>query len=247
MVELEKFSLVSDKGPYLSINEDGAVVDVENQLYFLCDGFGGSNIGDKYVARVEKKLNDFYNGFITDPDKTLPYLFDPQYLLATNIIQNALIHSHKDLLEENSSRKSNEKGGVAGVFATLSDDILSLLSIGNCKCYLLRDGSISLLNQVQTFSDFSNYQYKDIANTLPLSGLGVFEHIKISVREVRLKKDDVLMLLSDGIYGKLNETELMSVMLRPGINFRECLDKLIYMANAKGNKDNQSGVILKFS
>ena len=56
-MELNNFTVETHQGPFLNVNEDGYHFDLEQNLFMIFDGYGGSNIGDKAVEELERAVN----------------------------------------------------------------------------------------------------------------------------------------------------------------------------------------------
>jgi len=126
MIEIESYYAKTFQGPYLNINEDDILVDLENRLFAVFDGFGGGSVGDAAVDLAKEKIGSFFSKVSVDPDATMPYFFSPNYLLETNCLINALEIAHAGLIANNKNRPMSERAGVSCLVGIVSDNILSL-------------------------------------------------------------------------------------------------------------------------
>ena len=57
---------------------------------------------------------------------------------------------------------------------------------------------------------------------------------------------DKVLLMTDGVYARLDEAELNSILSRPSVSVKNKIDELFDMSNSRGNLDSQSCMILEF-
>ena len=60
-MELSSYYGKTDQGPYLNINEDDILIDLEARLFGVFDGLGGGSIGNEAVSLVKNKMYSFFN------------------------------------------------------------------------------------------------------------------------------------------------------------------------------------------
>lgn len=244
MKKLKSFSAKTHQGPLLQINEDDFDVDLRNQLFMLLDGFGGAGVGDKAVALVKNNIKNFYTKISVDPDSTLPFFFSPRYLIEGNALINAIKSAHQVLKTENADCEMSSRGGTALVAVAAADGILTLASVGNCLSYLYRQGRLEVLTYPDCLKPLCD-DYQRPFHLHPLSAVGLFDELEPQVRELRLQTDDQVLLLSDGVFGRLREEEIKFILDKKAEK-GQLIDELFQLANSRGNLDNQTAVILRF-
>lgn len=243
---LKSYAGETHQGPLLNINEDHLEIDLQSSLYFILDGFGGSGIGDvssKFIADTVKEIFLHIGG---DPDSTLPFFFSPKFLIEGNALINALHYSHKKLLEQNYKKVINQRGGASGIFAALSEQILTLVGIGNCRAYHMRKGFLERVINDDSLRLLSQDDGTLWHKTSPANGLGLFEHLYYSTCEVKVAEDDLIILLTDGIYSRLTDQEIHFYLSNYEKKLSERINDMFKNANEKGNQDNQTALILQF-
>lgn len=244
MGRLKSYSAKTHQGPLLQINEDDYDIDLKNQLYFLMDGFGGAGIGDQGVGLVKKSLKNFYTKVALDPDSTLPFFFSSRYLIEGNALINAIKSAHQALKNENAAKDMGSRAGVSLVAIAASESLLTLASIGNCVSLLYRQGQLEVLTYPDSLKPLCDDNKRSF-QLFPLNALGLFEELEPQVRELRLETDDQILLLSDGVFGRLKVEEIKFVLDKKSEK-GQIVDELFRLANSKGNLDNQTAVILRF-
>ncbi len=243
---LQNFSVETHQGPYLNINEDGFKFDFDNEMFMIFDGFGGAGIGDKCVDTLKEAIGHFYNNFVFDRDKTLPFFYSSKYLLEGNALINAALLAHHKIYKENLERDISKRGGASGILAVKSESILTILGTGNCRAYIHRKGNILPIFTDDSYLLLSHDHYESHLKNIPLSGFGLFPELHYQVREVRVSEGDQVIFLTDGVYGRLESQEIMSSIQKFSINTKIKIKELFELANNRGNLDNQTCMILEF-
>ncbi|MDO9181113.1 MAG: SpoIIE family protein phosphatase [Bacteriovorax sp.] len=246
MVELKSFGMNTNQGPHLNLNEDFAEADLANNLFMIIDGFGGSNIGDKAAKMIRDNLKRSYTKIANDIDATLPFFFSHKYLIEGNALINALHVAHQVISKENETKAMNSRGGASVLCAAMAENILTLVSTGNCSAYLYREGHFSCEILPDSLMSLSRDRYSSFHHAIPMSGVGLFEDLHYQVKELKIKSGDVVVLLTDGAYSRLVEAEIKSAIEKNLDSESEIIDQLFRLANDRGNLDNQTGLVLQF-
>jgi serine/threonine protein phosphatase PrpC len=246
MIELKSYGLLTHQGPHLNLNEDFVEVDLVNNLYMVIDGFGGSNIGDKAAMIIRDALKRSYTKIASDPDSTLPFFFSQKYLIEGNALINALHVAHQNVIRENEGKGISNRGGGSVIGAALAENILVLVSTGNCCAYLYRKGHLTVEVLPDSLKSLSRDHFSSYLHTIPMSGVGLFEDLHYQVKELKIAPGDLVVLLTDGVYARLEENEIKYMVEKNLDNELEIIKKFFELANNRGNLDNQSGLILQF-
>ena len=180
----------------------------------------------KRIKQIMKKMPGFKKKMATEEDLKK---------------QMSLLPSMDNLKKEFSTR-----AGASGIFMAKSESVLSIVSVGNCACYLYRKGRLEKVFIEDSFQFLTNNSYQNHLKTTPLSGFGLFPELDYQVREIRLFSGDKIVALSDGVYSRLSEDELKDVVTNPEIDGKAKIERMFSISNQKGNLDNQSCMILEF-
>lgn len=245
MAKLKSYSARTDQGPYLQINEDGQDIDLINNLFLIFDGFGGSNVGDAAVKKAKETIKKFYTKIGGDPDSTLPFYYSHKYLLEGNALINSMHYAHALIKDENVTKSMNERGGTSVIGASLSDNIMTLASTGNCLAYLYRRGHLSIISKPDNHEFLGHDNYEPYFYSAPTSGIGLFEDLHLDVNEVRILPDDLIVLMTDGVYSRVPHKEV-EYIIEKSLSSNKKIDELFELANSRGNLDNQTTIFLQF-
>lgn len=245
-MELINFSSESHQGPFLNINEDGYDFDLDNEVFMIFDGYGGHGVGDKCVEDLKKNIKKFYQNFVSDRDATLPFFYSPKYLLEGNALINSALFTHYELYKENIKKEVPMRAGASGILFSKAESVMTVVSTGNCRAYLLRLGKIIPIFTDDSMQMLKTDNFDSHLKNIPLSGFGLFPDLHYQVREVRLAAGDKIFALTDGVYARVEDDELNAVISKPSINIKTKISELFELSNSRGNLDNQSCLILEY-
>ncbi len=246
MGKLKSYSAKTNQGPYLQVNEDELDVDLVNNLYVVYDGLGGSGIGDVAVKAAKDGVRQFYGKVGGDADATMPFYFSHKYLIEGNALINAFHFAHEDLKARNGQQDLSRRGAVSAVGMCLADNVATLVGTGNCMALLYRRGHLEMALGPDNGKMLAHDNFTPQYHSYPMSGMGLFDDLHIQVRELRLLKDDLVLLVTDGAYARVREEEIRSIIERKGMGLKDRAQELFALANSRGNMDNQTALLLQF-
>ncbi len=244
MLSLKSYFAKTNQGPHLNINEDDVLVEVNTNLFAIFDGFGGSLIGDKCVLKDKENIHSFFTKVTNDPDSTLPFFYSPHYLLETNALVNSFHLAQRSILEHNKDNDINERGGVSVCAAIITDNVISMVSIGNCIALLIRDERVSVLSTPDIISPFGGDIEFMENTTFPLRALGLYDEFEVGINEYQLRQGDKVLFLSDGVYSRTNFDDIEIISNQCDEDDKKLVNSLLQVANDRGNQDNQSAIII---
>ena len=245
-IDLKRYYAETSKGPYLSLNEDGVLVDLDNQLFSVFDGFGGSGIGDECVQIVETTLRENYGMLTSDPDATLPIFYSEKYSIESNALINTMLLAHEKVITRNNPVEISQRGGTSTISAVFADGVVQLFGTGNCIAIKASKENISPVMLPDSRYEFSFFNKELTHSQFPMSAIGLFSLLHYQIREVPVVASDRIFLMSDGAYSRLSGVELSVILNRRECSLREITTEILSLANDRGNKDNQSVLILEF-
>jgi serine/threonine protein phosphatase PrpC len=234
MIELKSYSLETNQGPHLNLNEDNIDVDLGLQLFMIIDGFGGSNVGDHAAMACRDYIKRFFGKVSRDPDSTLPFYYSQKYIIETNALINSFRGAHEQVFKENQTRSISNRGGASVIALSLSENLASIVTTGNCQALCYRKGNIFPLTIPDSFAG------------APMSGIGLFEDLQFQVHEFKVLPNDTLLLLTDGAYFLCYQDEIQELIAKNLENDKTIITEIFKHANDRGNLDNQSAMILRF-
>ncbi len=211
----------------------------------VLDGMGGTRAGD----RASQLAGEVLAGDIL------------RWGAATrDSLADALVHS---MLRANRAvcRESRRKPECRGMGTTLTaaaliDSTLLLVHVGDSRAYILRGGE----RLVQVTEDQSldtalglggkAGEEQELAprhSNVILQALGISDYLDPFVAAVPLRRDDILLLCSDGISAQIPGEEMRRVLAGAGPDLAGAAAELTRLAREGGGQDNASALVARFS
>ncbi len=140
--------------------------------------------------------------------------------------------------------------GRSGMGATITAVLVHgnrayVAEVGDSRAYLLRDGRLVQVTRdqscVQLLIDAGTLT-KDEAEDFPFKNIiaqaiGTKENVSVVMTRVSLRRNDQILLCSDGLSGKVTDAEMLSILLGATTVNGAC-SALVDAANAHGGNDN---------
>jgi PPM family protein phosphatase len=135
--------------------------------------------------------------------------------------------------------------GATFTAVAIANDHACFAQVGDSRAHLIRDGKITRITKdqsvVQQLIDLGQITEEEAAShprrNYILQALGATHEIDVVVSYLPLRADDIVLLCSDGLSGKMM-TEEMAALVAQAADLREACDKLIELANERGGEDN---------
>ncbi len=245
-MKLKSYCALTHQGPYLEINEDVYDFDLDQQLFFIIDAFGGAGIGDKTAVKLKEDLKTYINQLTDDPDATMPLYWSPRWPIEGNALVNAMIKSHQSIHKSNAQLSLNKRAGASLACAIKTGDILVLSHVGNTSIYLSRNGNTTSLFNPDTHQYYSADPQGPAALRYPVGAFGFFPELTWSMREVKIREGDKFLFVTEGISPRLDPQEISHILTRNDGDGQHKLNDLLKLSNERGNYSNQTAMILEF-
>lgn len=214
-------------------------------LVTLSDGMGGMLDGEKAsTAAVVSCLQHFENVPIAKGQSPRQYL------------EEMVLEANEEVL--NVLGDSSGAGGATIIGAYIDGCVVHWVSVGDSHIYLYSGGRLIQLNKEHNFGaeldmqaaqgEISEEEARNHPQRRALTSfLGIDELKEIDSNEVPLimMPGDMLILLTDGVFGTLSENEIISKLDNPV----EKIAMLIHMEvenKQKPNQDNYTGIFIRF-
>src|SRR4029079_10367234 len=144
--------------------------------------------------------------------------------------------------------------GTTAVAALANDNVLTVGSAGDSRCYLVRDGVLSQVTRddswvsaawaegILTPEEIERHPLKNVIT----KAVGAKDSIDIDIVEQELQPGDVVLLCSDGLHGMIHDDVILS-LLHPIDSLAAAAQSLVDAANEAGGKDNVSVVLVRYT
>lgn len=235
----------TDIGRKRKTNQDSICLVNDRHFYAVADGMGGHNGGDIASQLSVKVMPEFL-------EKTKSQ--DPQVLM-------------KDLiLEVNASilKKAGEVPELHGMGTTLSAILFSgpqlvIGNVGDSRVYLINNHHIFQMTRdhsfVQEKLNMGIYTREeavlDPQKNVLVRSVGFDEDVQVDVFNYRICKNDIFLICSDGLHGKVSDGDILHLIEKNLPNpahatlgdIEKAIQELIAQANDNGGQDNISVIV----
>lgn len=242
-----KFAFKSDRGIIRDTNEDYCNIvtgypDVPLS-FVIADGMGGHNSGE--VA--SKMAVDIVSKFIVD----YPESFKDEKII-TDSITTAMLNANEKIFYDASEQESNHGMGTTLIVAVILEDKLFLGHVGDSSAFLIRENEIEKLttdhtyiqelikNGTITHEEAVNHPKRNVLTR----AIGCEQNITIDSYVYSIRKNDVILLCTDGLTNMVNENEIKDT-INNNQDAEKICSTLVEIANSRGGDDNVTVMIIK--
>jgi hypothetical protein len=156
-------------------------------------------------------------------------------------------------VQRSPSGTMNSAVGTTATVAGLIDKVLFIGQVGDSRCYILRNGRLSLITKDQslvnqlieagqlTQDEADAFEHSNII----LQALGTTEQVAVDLTFVELRRGDRVLLCSDGLSGLVHDDAIREEMACVG-PLPQLAERLVDLANAAGGHDNVTCIVADF-
>lgn len=222
-------------------------VGVMGSLFIVADGMGGAAGGEVASSMgadsVFRHLNVAWRG----DDERTPEQFALRLREGVEAANKTIHHYAREHPEL--------KGmGTTCTAVGLLDGILYLAQVGDSRAYLIRGGEPVQLTKdqslMQRLVDAGELTEEEAARSerrnIILQALGPDDKVKVDLTRQQLRRGDMLVLCTDGLYGQVSKDEIAEVAAHTNDLVGMC-NELVDRANQRGGPDNITVVVARFS
>lgn len=239
---MKSFS-ITDIGEKRQVNQDYVFCEEKDigsfpNMFIVADGMGGHNAGD-YASRFCVEV--FTNKIKENQQKT-----------PIGMISEALQNTNDLLLNEARVNEDLQGMGTTFVVATIIDSVMYVANIGDSRLYVIGDEIKQITEDhslVEEMVKNGELDRKDVRfhpnKNIITRALGANTIVIPDYFEVTLKKEDTILICSDGLTNMLDDKEIMKIVKEYPDDLEISAKTLVKRANENGGKDNISIVIVK--
>lgn len=166
-------------------------------------------------------------------------------------LRHALNEANRTIYEE-AVRDDHYRGmGTTATLAGIFGGVAYLAQVGDSRAYLVRGGQAIRLTRdqslVQDMIDsgvLSEDDARNVKNGMILQALGTAATVRPELTFHELRRDDVLLLCSDGLSQVVRDEEIAALVSKTTLCAELC-DALISMANERGGPDNVTVLVAR--
>ena len=210
----------------------------ESYLYAVCDGMGGESYGELASMIAVKTLA----------------VYQPTDIRRT--IMEYIQRANKYICNELSKFKGIRSGTTLALLFIRDNKAISY-NIGDSRIYMKRKRNLYLLSEdhteAQHLVNIGMLDEEDVAghesNNRLTQYLGILPDEMIIEpyisQEIKLKKNDILMICSDGLTDMVSNDEIADIMAQKELSSAAIARELAATAQEYGGRDNTTVIVIK--
>jgi len=213
----------------------------------VSDGMGGALAGDvasrMAVETVRDMLADAEDGD-DEADATL-----------VESLKNATDYANFAIHKRSQDDPHCSGMGATLTAAAITREGVSLIQVGDSRGYVIRGEQIKLATKdqslVQQLVDVGQISEQEaethMFRNVILQALGAQPELQPVTGRVRIYRDDLLLLCSDGLSGKLRADDMLRIVEESDGDLARACEALIEEANERGGEDNITVVLARLT
>ncbi len=224
-------------------------VDGRGLVLAVSDGMGGALAGEvaskMAVDTVSERFLDENSDETDAPENSKESLISRLY--DATVYANALIHRQ--------GRSDPQYNGMGATFTGVGITPLSvdLVQVGDSRAYLVRNSKIYQITKdqslVQQLIDAGQIKPEEaethsLKNVI-LQALGAQNEIYPVAARLMPRRDDVLLICSDGLSNKVGAADMQRIILGNIQHLQTAGAELVKLANGRGGEDNITLILAK--
>lgn len=232
---------LTDVGRKRLVNQDTVYISdtpvgVLPNLYIVADGMGGEKAGD-YAS---KSLIGYMLTYIEHTIK-----------MPVTAIQGAIEYANANLFAEGSKNPNLSGMGTTVVAASIIDNTLHIFNVGDSRCYVLDENSISQITKDHSLVEMlvskgeitrESAEYKENKSKITRA-VGAEERILIDSFELDLDGIEYVLLCSDGLTNMVDDRKIFNI-ISSSAGVKSSAKRLVEEANLSGGNDNISILLI---
>lgn len=214
-------------------------------LLILSDGMGGMAFG-RLASETAVELSLQHFNSVYDVSDSKEYLRELTYYVNDKV--------------SNLPEFKKNNGGATLILAHIYKGLLSFVSVGDSRICIMRNNKLMQLNEEHVFGkkldvmvakgemDENEAKNNPMRHALTsFIGIEELQLIDESDEPISLKKGDNIILMSDGVFGTVNNDELIEILSNSNVQTAAKLLEHRVLSKKKKNQDNFTAVIMRIN
>jgi len=241
--------LVTDVGVVRDHNEDSAHMEPGSGFFIVADGMGGHAAGEVASAMAVETVKKTLAEALPEIAAFKKSPTDGGRRALVQLLQQAVLQAHQAVYQRGQTESDKQGMGTTLDVVLVAGAEAFVAHVGDSRTYLVRDGRSSQITTDHTVAEVLVIEGKltiEEAQVSPLrtilvNAIGVSADVGVEMAHVTLKRNDRLLLCSDGLHDYFPVEDEIAQRLsadKPG----EALAEMVELAKTRGGHDNITGV-----
>jgi serine/threonine protein phosphatase PrpC len=250
--------LIADLNKSMRIHDTSLTLDNETRVYggsqgkllVVADGMGGEAEGERACTIAVDQLTTYVLN-------SLSWCFRLEQNSEQDFedhLKEALESCQKSIHDVVAAHPEMQSMGTTMTMVYIVWPRAFVVHVGDSRCYLLRNGELAQITVDHTVSEImveTGKMSREEAQHSPMGHAlwnvlgGRSTELAVDVYKLTLKRDDVLLLCTDGLYNMVPQERLQE-LLTSHTSAESACRKLVDLANENGGKDNITVIVSHF-
>lgn len=240
-----KVKALTDIGLIRKKNQDAFFLsEKEDQpLFIIADGMGGHKGGE--VASSDA-INIIKKTFVENRD----ILINGKNI--KDVIYKAIKKANKDIYKKSLDFEEYKGMGTTVSLCYIFKDYVFIGHVGDSRIYRIENDNIlqvtedhSLVNELIKKGEITKEEaYNHPQKNMITRAVGTSYDLEIDIEEFKYKKDNKLLLCTDGVFNMLHDYDILEI-IKKNVFIADAIDELVNRAKANGGSDNITAMIIQ--
>jgi serine/threonine protein phosphatase PrpC len=244
---------LTDPGRAREDNEDTFGLFPASRLYVVADGVGGRTGGRAAAELAVAELERFFRTQLRDPRAPWPHPIDKSRSLGANLLHVGLKVANHHIREAADADRTLRRMAATVAALAIGETQAIVAHVGDVRIYRIRDGALapltrdhSVIAEIRaarpelTEAELAAFTHQNVVT----KALGTRDEVEPTVEAVELRRGDLFLLCSDGLWSCLPEA-LLGDLLNGTPDLRTACQVLVDAANDAGSPDNVTAVLVR--
>jgi len=242
----------TDVGRRRKNNEDYFGVFEAENLFIVADGMVGHAAGEVASSTAVQAVAEFVTLTAAETDITWPWGVDPNLSLVANRLKTAIRFGNQKVLDLSLTQADYEGMATTIVGVLFEGELAHIAHVGDSRLYLINEAGIQqitvdhswVLEQVALGVLTNDQARSHPLRNVVTRAIGAAPDLSVDITAHEMKKDDVLLLCSDGLSGMVLDAEIERIV-KANPDPKRAAELLIAEANARGGEDNITVLLVR--
>ncbi len=244
-------AVLTDVGVVRDHNEDSAHIDDGQRFFIVADGMGGHAAGEVASAMAVEVVRD---KLTEAADELSAFAAEPSEEGRKNAVsrlEESVRAAHQAVYERGVAESDKQGMGTTLDVVLVAGPEAFVAHVGDSRTYLIREGKAAQITTDHTVAEVLVIEGKlsleeaqiSPLRTILVNAIGVAPDVGVEMAHVQLRKDDRLLLCSDGLHDYFPADQELADLITSS-EPDEALRQMIELAKERGGHDNITGVII---
>lgn len=221
-------------------NQDTFLIREDFNLYVVADGMGGHQAGEVASAIATRTIERVFSEA------------SRKDFSVVQVLKSAVEEANSIIYQSSKNNSQDYIMGTTLTTAAIEGNTAYIAHVGDSRAYIMDEKTITPITVDHSYvgeliRNGSLSEEEAVSHpqrNILTRALGTEPHVNIDLFEIQMKKNDCLILCTDGLFNALSKEEIHEIVLAAA-DLRQATKKLIDEALLKDGNDNITVVLFK--